>query len=753
MSVASSKNSRLTILLIIFVSVLIFYVVYTKTSLLEKSDAGSIHSVGEVGVVNTDYDVVVLKTGDKFVGKVTDYTHDYIVLKPVVVGNIDPVYHFEYSNIDDVTIAKPDRLGAFYQSIPDSYFDVKAFKDNVILHYTNNNFDALENLFAVAYDNKKRFSSGEWQFKIFYDALNERSLSFTLGEFDETFDTLEQWRTQYPESIVPVVLLVRTYIRRAWKYRGGSFNNGVSKKDWSGFSDNLIAARKLINSVDIASIDDPEFHSARVTVSLGLNKLKEELSAILTQAVKYDSTYYPVYTEVAPYLLPRWRLGVDDVEMFSQRLSEHTGSDEVYARIADAIKNYTHKSEYKAFGFEWSRIQKGFEVMAEQYPGNFYQRHAYTWMACYYQDYKTVKRLTDVNGLSWNEQSKKVWGSFSEYYSCKKTSTLEHAPVNLHREIRAGNLPAFAQLLQTSNDLDVKNAEGETLLLHAIRNRYIEFSRLLIDTGADVTIADNNGVEPIHEASEKGMVTLVKLLLAKGADVNSQSNKWAWSPLHYAASYRQLLTVRALLQHKGINVNTQDNLKKTPLHLVAKKGFNNVAVALLDQSGIDVNALDRHKNTPLNMAVEHSYSKLIRLLKKSGAVLSDSGVSQKAMDVATRIFNQALKEQNSGHYNKAEALYRKALEANPYSTGVYANIALLDIFRHDFESCLINTKKAIEIDPFYDHAIYSAGQCLFMLNKPKEEYLAYYRRYLDINPDNFRAKELLQKYPELRKAE
>jgi hypothetical protein len=37
-----------------------------------------------------------------------------------------------------------------------------------------------------------------------------------------------------------------------------------------------------------------------------------------------------------------------------------------------------------------------------------------------------------------------------------------------------------------------------------------------------------------------------------------------------------------------------------------------------------------------------------------------------------------------------------------------------------------------------------------MLSKPTEEYLPYYRRYTELEPDNFRTKELYQKYPELK---
>jgi ankyrin repeat protein len=43
--------------------------------------------------------------------------------------------------------------------------------------------------------------------------------------------------------------------------------------------------------------------------------------------------------------------------------------------------------------------------------------------------------------------------------------------------------------------------------------------KLLLENGADVTVANNNRLTPLNSASNNGHAEMVKLLLEKGADV------------------------------------------------------------------------------------------------------------------------------------------------------------------------------------------------------------------------------------------
>ncbi|MFT5176029.1 MAG: tetratricopeptide (TPR) repeat protein, partial [Gammaproteobacteria bacterium] len=93
-----------------------------------------------------------------------------------------------------------------------------------------------------------------------------------------------------------------------------------------------------------------------------------------------------------------------------------------------------------------------------------------------------------------------------------------------------------------------------------------------------------------------------------------------------------------------------------------------------------------------------------------------------------------------------------AIEADPKYSIAYGNVALINMLENNFQRCYDNVTRAIDLDADNAHAHYSAAQCLFMLSKPKAEYMPYYRRYIELEPDNFRTKELYQKYPELKGA-
>jgi ankyrin repeat protein len=77
------------------------------------------------------------------------------------------------------------------------------------------------------------------------------------------------------------------------------------------------------------------------------------------------------------------------------------------------------------------------------------------------------------------------------------------------------------ELLNTEIDIDHVNNLGWTALLEAIilgdgGSTYLSIIALLIDAGADVNIADNEGVSPLQHAVERGYAEIAEMLRAAG---------------------------------------------------------------------------------------------------------------------------------------------------------------------------------------------------------------------------------------------
>lgn len=61
-----------------------------------------------------------------------------------------------------------------------------------------------------------------------------------------------------------------------------------------------------------------------------------------------------------------------------------------------------------------------------------------------------------------------------------------------------------------------------TPLHGASMNGYFEVVKLLLNNGADPTVANNDGITPAYSALINGYFNVFKLLLDEGADVNFQ---------------------------------------------------------------------------------------------------------------------------------------------------------------------------------------------------------------------------------------
>jgi hypothetical protein len=133
-----------------------------------------------------------------------------------------------------------------------------------------------------------------------------------------------------------------------------------------------------------------------------------------------------------------------------------------------------------------------------------------------------------------------------------------------------GNVDRVRLLLDSGVDPNTKTKYGFTALDSAVRFGYTDIARLLLNAGA--TINPNS----LIAAAKGGHDDMVNLLLDKGADINEryttgQSYDSSDTPLHEASDKGNVSTVRILLE-RGAEVDAKNSDGTTPLYAVVTSG-------------------------------------------------------------------------------------------------------------------------------------------------------------------------------------
>ena len=243
---------------------------------------------------------------------------------------------------------------------------------------------------------------------------------------------------------------------------------------------------------------------------------------------------------------------------------------------------------------------------------------------------------------------------FTTCIQCWRDTRLNHIEpgglcVVCARSGEADPLAVIAMLLDHGADIEAADNDGMTPLHHASEPSVIG---LLLDRGANIEAIDNSGQTPLHHATEPLVAALlldrgagievtdthgstplhlairshseqalVKELLDRGAYITAR-NAHGWTPLHFAAAGKEV-TLTHLLIEQGADIEAQTDTGATPLHIAAKPNqlvanFDTGAAMLLLDSGADIAARDESGATPLHWAAEHGRD-FIELLLNRGA--------------------------------------------------------------------------------------------------------------------------------------
>lgn len=231
-----------------------------------------------------------------------------------------------------------------------------------------------------------------------------------------------------------------------------------------------------------------------------------------------------------------------------------------------------------------------------------------------------------------------------------------------HREeifhsILSNNLDKL-KLLVTSDNVNMKDRSGYTLLHMATNNDKTEAAKWLVAAGADINIHCNthtvlatalaranyplfdfyldnkaecigrNQLNVLHEAANKNRYDIVVRLIEKGADPNL-FNSMHITPLTIAIGHKNKQIVELLLEN-GACANLPDKKGNTSLHLACSMADEAIVTCLLDNTECDLKLKNLNDETCLDLIfvslikenrVSFDLDLLLRLIKM-GAVFS-----------------------------------------------------------------------------------------------------------------------------------
>ncbi len=173
------------------------------------------------------------------------------------------------------------------------------------------------------------------------------------------------------------------------------------------------------------------------------------------------------------------------------------------------------------------------------------------------------------------------------------------------------------ELVETKADLTMPNSDGLTPVQAAIAGGYDEAVEYLLDNGGEVNARGLNGLTPLHAAAVFDRPSIGVMLLKRGAKVTLASTSQGFTPLHTAARGGNVDMVKLLVEAKS-EINALGTHQDTPLTLAALQGHLDVVDYLLSR-GANVNPSKRPFESPLDAALRNEHTRVAELLLDHGA--------------------------------------------------------------------------------------------------------------------------------------
>ena len=155
-----------------------------------------------------------------------------------------------------------------------------------------------------------------------------------------------------------------------------------------------------------------------------------------------------------------------------------------------------------------------------------------------------------------------------------KMELLKSENDEFHEACLRGDLDKVTHLLSRKEEIVVKLLDKKFALESAVWHGYPQIVELLLRIGVNVNQRGRLiGFRPLHLACAKqGNLTIAKILLDNGADINATVKIFKETALHYAVLHQKTSITKLLLKN-GCKTNVRNHDGLTTLEIALDKGF------------------------------------------------------------------------------------------------------------------------------------------------------------------------------------
>ncbi|XP_035508644.1 CARD- and ANK-containing Inflammasome Adaptor Protein [Morone saxatilis] len=196
----------------------------------------------------------------------------------------------------------------------------------------------------------------------------------------------------------------------------------------------------------------------------------------------------------------------------------------------------------------------------------------------------------------------------------KHKPTQSKADNLIHMIATGGEVILLEELLEDT-DINSVNSSSETLLHVAAEYGHLSIIELLVRKGARLDLQDNKGHTALHRAASRGHTKIVRALIQAGAPIYTLDLQGK-TPVHLSAENDHLNSVKVLVKEEA--KQSESHTKDMFLHMAAMEDDWRLAEMLL-QGGAATDARNQHKKTALFYAVSRNNEKTVTVLLNAGA--------------------------------------------------------------------------------------------------------------------------------------